>query len=90
MNVSRYTPEETARMGDAIYEQEIRAEIEGSHRGKVVAIDIETHGYEIADTALEASLALKARRSATEIWCIRVGERALYRIGAGSKDSVRS
>lgn len=41
----RYFAEETARRGDDIYERTIRAQVETTHDGKVVAIDVETSGY---------------------------------------------
>lgn len=80
----RYSAEETARRGDAIYEQNIRAQVEPKHTGKVVAIDIETHAYVVADNALEASRQLLAQYPDAEVWCVRVGQRALHRIGVGS------
>ncbi len=77
----RYSAEETAARGDAIYERDIRSQVETTHRGKVVAIDIESGAYVIADNALAASEGLLAQYPNAEIWCIRVGDRALYRIG---------
>ena len=80
---SRYSPEETAQRGDVIYEQEIRTKITSGHAGKVVAIDIETHAYIIADNALDASRQLLAQYPEAEVWCVRVGQRALHHIGLG-------
>jgi len=40
----RYSAEETARRGDAIYERDIRPHLEETHRGKVVAIDVDSGG----------------------------------------------
>jgi len=77
----RYFAEETARRGDAIYERDIRAQIESTHRGKVVAIDIDRGAYSIADNALTASERLLAQPPDAEIWCVRVGSRVLHRIG---------
>jgi hypothetical protein len=77
----RYSAEETARRGDAIYERDIRAQVEVAHRGKVVAIDIDRGTYVIADNALVASEHLLAQHPDAEIWCVRVGHRALHRIG---------
>ena len=54
----RYSAEETARRGDAIYERDIRAQAEPTHRGKVVAIDIDSGTYVMADNALTAVAAL--------------------------------
>lgn len=48
----RYSAEETARRGDEIYERDIRAQVEGTHRAKVVAIDIDSGEYVIDDNAL--------------------------------------
>ena len=38
----RYTKQEFARRGDAIYENELRSVLEAGNEGKFVAIDIET------------------------------------------------
>jgi len=78
---ARYTAEETAQRGDAIYEQQIRSLVEEGNRGKVVAIDVESGAYAVAETALSASHRLLDQIPNAEIWCIRVGHRALHRIG---------
>jgi hypothetical protein len=78
---SRYSAEETARRGDALYEREIRGKVESTNRGKVVAIDVDRGDYVIADNALTASERLLAQRPDAEIWCVRVGSRVLHRIG---------
>jgi hypothetical protein len=77
----RYTAEETARRGDEIYEREVRARVEAGNRGKVVAIDIETGAYALGETALAAAKRLRVRHPDAEIWFVRVGHRALHRIG---------
>jgi len=75
------SPEEIAHRGDEIYERVIRPHVEGSHYGKVVAIDINSEEYEIADNVLLAVRALRARVPNPEVWCVRVGHDSLYRIG---------
>ena len=80
----RYPAEETAQRGDAIYAEEIRSRVEPEHNGKIVAIDIETHAYVVADNALEASRRLLIQHPGAEVWCMRIGQRALHRIGIGS------
>ena len=75
------SPEEISRLGDEIYEREIRPKVESSHYGKVVAIDVNSGEYEIADNVLLAARALRARVPGAEVWCVRVGHDALYRIG---------
>lgn len=80
----RLSAEETARRGDEIYERQIRSQVEAGNRGKVVAIDVETGAYALEETALAASRLLQAQRPATEVWLVRVGRRALHKIGARS------
>lgn len=78
-------PEEIARRGDELYERELRAELEASQRGRIVAIDIHSGDHSVAHTALEAARDLRIRQPTAEIWLIRIGERSLHRIGAGRK-----
>ncbi len=78
---SRYSAEKTARRGDKIYDRAIRPHVETTHYGKVIAIDIDTESYIIADNALAASERLLKQYPEAEIWCVRVGHRALHRIG---------
>jgi hypothetical protein len=48
----RYSAEETAQRGDEIYERDIRAQLEETHHGKVVAIDIDRGAYIVDENAL--------------------------------------
>lgn len=79
----RYSAEETARRGDEVYERQIRTQVEANNQGRVVAIDIESGAYVVDDNALVASERLLANHPDAEIWCVRVGHRALHRIGRG-------
>lgn len=80
----RYSAEETARLGDEIYEREVRARVEARNHGKVVAIDVETGAYALDESALAAAKRLRARCPKADIWFVRVGHRALHRIGSRS------
>jgi hypothetical protein len=51
----RYSKEEFARRGDEIYESQIRSQVEEGNYGKIVAIDIETGAFEVADDILPAT-----------------------------------
>lgn len=82
MQEPRYPMEEFARRGEEIYDRTIRDQVESAYEGKVVAIDIETGEYELGDDALKASDALLARCPSAQIWFVRVGFPALYRIGS--------
>ncbi len=83
----RYSPEETARRGQEIYAQQIRALVEPDHRGEVVAIDIETGAYAIGKNAIETSKLLRAQLPEAEIFFVRVGARAYLRIGGSSRQT---
>ena len=51
----RYSKEEFARRGDQIYETRVREKVEAGNYGKIVAIDIETGAFEVADEILTAT-----------------------------------
>jgi hypothetical protein len=86
----RYSKEEFALRGDKIYESQIRAQIdEEGDCGKIVAIDIETGAFEVADDIVTASEHLLAKLPDAQTWFIRIGHPAVYHFGARSlKKSV--
>jgi hypothetical protein len=57
----RYSKAEFAQRGDALYESEVRQQVEKGNHGKIVAIDIETGAFEVADDLLAASKRLLVR-----------------------------
>jgi hypothetical protein len=81
----RYTKEEHARRGSEMYEQQVRPQVEDGNEGKVVAIDIESGAFELAEDTLTASQRLLARQPNAQIWCVRVGHRAVHRFGLRAK-----
>jgi hypothetical protein len=85
----RYSKEEFARRGDEIYESQVRSQVEEGNHGKIVAIDIETGAFEVADTAIAATDKLYEQYPDAQPWVIRIGHRAVYRFGSRSlKKSV--
>ena len=77
----RYSKEEFARRGQAIYEQEVLPRLDGTNSGKVVAIDIDSGQFALDTDTLRAAQALRARIPEAQIWCVRIGYRAVDRIG---------
>lgn len=69
----RYSKEEFARRGDAIYERDICPVLTGADAGKFVVIDIETGAYEVDADELAASDRLQARIPGAQVWLRRVG-----------------
>ncbi|MCU0536526.1 MAG: hypothetical protein MUD14_21775 [Hydrococcus sp. Prado102] len=65
----------------------MRSQVEDGNRGKIVAIDIETGAFEVAKNSLTASDHLLDRYPDAQIWFVRIGHRAVHRIGfAGSTE----
>jgi hypothetical protein len=77
----RYSKEEFARRGEAIYDREIRPHLKAEDDGKFAAIDIETGAYEIGPDELEAGDRLRARVPDAQIWLKQVGSPYLHRFG---------
>jgi hypothetical protein len=77
----RYSKEEFARRGDAIYDREIAPRLEQANRGKFVSIDIESGAFEIDADELVATKRLRARFPEAQVWFRRVGSRFARRFG---------
>jgi hypothetical protein len=79
----RYSKEEFARRGNEIYESQVRSQVEEGNHGKIVAIDIETGAFELANDTITASDRLLERCPDAQIWRIRIGHRGVHRFGVG-------
>ena len=80
--VSRRPREETARLGDEIYERDIRTQVETDHHGEYVAIDVDSGSWAISDDLRSAAKDLRTKRpGAIDVWLLRVGHRAVHHFG---------
>lgn len=80
-NGARLSCEEVAQRGQEIYEQQIQPTLRLEDTDKFVAIDVRTGNYEIdRDDYTATSRALRQHPDA-QLWLVRVGHRATYRIG---------
>lgn len=77
----RYNKEEYARRGAERYMQ-IRSQVETGNHGKIVALDIDTGAFEVAEDTITASEKLLARYPDAQIWCVRIGYPAVHRFGS--------
>jgi hypothetical protein len=77
----RYSKEEHARRGEEIYQLQIRPQVEAGNQGKIVAIDVDTAAFEMGENVVTASERLLARYPDAQIWCVRIGHRAVHRFG---------
>lgn len=87
---ARYSREEVAERGEAIYEQEIRDHVEGESKGKYLVLDIESGEYEIDQDDLVATKRMMARCPDAVLYGLRIGYPAAYRLGGFSKVSANN
>ena len=77
--------DEIVHLGKETYERDIRRQVEPNHRGEVVAIDVESGSWAIAENVIAATDRLRAQcPEAINVFCERVGYRTLYSFGGGS------
>lgn len=77
----RYSKEEHARRGTEMYEQQVRRQVEAGNHGKIVAIDVDSGAFEVADNMLTAAERLLVRNPDAQIWCVRIGYPAVHHFG---------
>jgi hypothetical protein len=78
----RYSKEELARLGDAIYDTDVRPNLKAEDDGKFVAIDVDNGAFEIDADELTACDKLRARAPRAQIWLMRIGSRYVHRLGS--------
>ena len=78
----RYSKEEFARRGQEIYVRDIQPHLAPGDEGKFAAIDIDTGQYELDVDDYMATDRLLHRNIEAQIWLVRVGSPAAYRIGS--------
>ncbi|MDJ0597499.1 MAG: hypothetical protein QNJ37_01440 [Crocosphaera sp.] len=76
-----YSKEEFAKRGDEIYESLIRPQVEADNYGRIVALDIETGAFELADDTLSATDKLLEKCPNAQTWVVKIGHRAVHRFG---------
>ncbi len=82
---AKYSREEVAERGEAIYEQHIRTNVESESKGKYLVLDIETGEFEVDQDDLVATKRMIAKRPDAVLYGLRIGYRAAYRLGGFSK-----
>ena len=78
---ARYTREEFAKRGQTIFDREIAGAVRPEDDGKFVAIDIDSEDFELDKDDYAATERLLVRHPDAQIWLIRIGDEAAYRIG---------
>ncbi|NES19247.1 MAG: hypothetical protein F6K41_10040 [Symploca sp. SIO3E6] len=84
----QYSKEEFARLGDAIYENLVRPQVEAGNHGKIVAIDLETGDFEVDESEIAACDRLESRHPDAQIWIVCIGSRYVRRFGGRGKNTT--
>jgi hypothetical protein len=77
----RYSSDEIAEQGQALYEREIQGSLAAGDVGKFLVLDIETGDYELDTDDLAAVQRARAKRPDGAFYVLRVGHSAAYRLG---------
>ncbi len=78
----RFSGDEIADRGEAIYAESLRAYVEiPENIGKIISIDIETGDYELADDLLAGAIRLQAKHPDAAIYGKRIGYNAVVAVG---------
>ncbi|MCT7960652.1 hypothetical protein NG791_08215 [Laspinema sp. D1] len=81
----RYSKEEFARLGDEIYENKVRPQVEEGNEGKIVAIDLETGDFEVDGSEIAACDRLESTHPDAQIWIVRIGSGYVRHFGGRTK-----
>ena len=77
----RYSKQDFAKRGDAIYGKEILPKLTAKDVGKFLAIDVETGEYEISADEMKAGDKLLALLPDAQIWMVRIGYASTHSFG---------
>lgn len=80
---SRYTIDEVADRGIELYETKIRPLVEEGNLGRLLAIDVESGDYAVADQRFDAVKPLRDKNPDAQIWLLRIGHVAVESFGGG-------
>ena len=78
---AKRSPEEVAERGQEIFERRVRPQLKPEDDGKYVAIDIASEEYEVDVSDIEAVMRLRQRMPGAEMWLMRAGYPAAYKLG---------
>jgi len=81
VSTTKRTAAELAALGGDIFDRQVRPALRPEDDGKFVAIDVETGDHEVDSDDYAAVTRLRSRKPAADIWLMRAGYRAAYRIG---------
>ena len=79
---TRRPREEVVRLGKEIYERDIRPQVEDSHHGETISIDVASGDWAVGDSVIAATDRLWAQHpDAVDIFSLRIGYGVLRHFG---------
>ena len=78
---SEFTKEEIVQRGKEIYYRDIQPLLEAGNEGRVIALDVCSGEFELADDALTSATRLRTRLPEAVTYVLRVGYPALHKTG---------
>ena len=88
MSTTPHAPDEIVKLGQDLYDREIRRQVEANNNGKMLAIDVNSGAYALADDSLTAINELNDKKPQATIYVLRVGFPTAVKIGAGRKPTT--
>ncbi|MBM4031232.1 MAG: hypothetical protein FJ291_05535 [Planctomycetes bacterium] len=85
MSTATMDHRELGRRGREYYDRFLREKLEPQHKGKFLALEVETGEYELGDTTLEALDRAEAKHPDSVFCILRVGYRTAGRIGVQAR-----
>lgn len=86
----KYSPVETARRAEEWYDKGIRQQLEiEENLGKILAIDIDTGAYALADNVLAAVDEMKKKKQDADLFMLRIGYPSVYKVGGRLRPDER-
>lgn len=83
------SPEEIAARGDKLYHEKIESQVAAS-QGQVVAIDVLSGDFSVAENSVLAVKDLRTRQPNAEVWGVRIGSRFYSKIRRRTNDARRT
>ena len=81
IRTSHSDKEEVARRGTELYQRLVKPLLQPEDKGRLVAIDIDTGAFEVAETMHAACQHLRERSPDARIWGVRAGYVAVHSFG---------
>jgi hypothetical protein len=78
MSHTQYTLEQIGRIGEQVYQRDIRGKVMPQEKGKFLILDIESGDYEVDKDDLRAEERLRSRHPDGVFYGLRIGYKTAY------------